>query len=444
MGDYSTNWYLSLVHLWVNGSGYLDEAESIFIKYNSCDFKIVLKHLMTETKSLHLAFIYHVPFWEENNQIWTTYSPIGRYVDSLSHHFAHITIISPTRSVSHHALYQLNASNISIKRISAFPNIQSYYFQLPYFYFRLFREIKKCDIVSIRMPVLTGFPAYLAARWYRKPLFLVIVGENFQFVKLAGYSRLKSTIANLTAKLQDVLMKQAIKNSLTFTNGEELLAKFKHLSHNVCLMRSSTISQADILTVFRDTCNNKTNRILTVASVTPRKGTSLIPEAIKILSDKGFQVEWKYIGRIEGQSGEQELAKTLNIASQLDVSSMLSFQGPTGFSDLMPIYRESDIFVLPTYAEGIPRVILEAQASGVPVITTGVGGIPQAVSNGNDALLIPPGDSLAMAETIEKVITDYELRQTLIKNGLNTAEKFTLESETALMIKKVNEVLLKG
>ena len=397
---------------------------------------------MKDTQSLHLAFVYHVPFWEEEGQIWTTYSPIGRYVESLAHQFRHVTVISPLRSDSHQALYRMNASNITIKNLRSFPNIQSYYFHLLHFYSKLFRETKNCDLVHIRMPVLTGFPSYLAARYFKKPVFLVVVGENYNTIKLAGYSGIKKKIANLIALIQDTLMKNMIRNCLTFTNGENLFRKYSTLNQDVYLMRSSTITKDDLLPIFRDTCSHKLYKILTVAALTPGKGTSLIPETLAFLKNRGIEVNWKYIGRIAGNSGEQELKKTLQLATDLEVASQLTFQGPTGFLELMPIYRESDIFVLPTYAEGIPRVILEAQASGLPVITTGVGGIPQAVSNGYDALLIPTGNSLAMAEAIEKVITDHELRQKLIHNGLKTAEKFTLESETALMIEKVNKVLL--
>jgi glycosyltransferase involved in cell wall biosynthesis len=289
------------------------------------------------------------------------------------------------------------------------------------------------------MPTFLGFPAYLASRFYRKPVFLVVVGENYSFNTFSDYSRIKKWIAGTVARIQDSLMKKMIRHSLTFTNGKDLFEKYKPLNDHTYLMRSSTISAADILPGYRSTCNKKPYKILTVAIVAPRKGTSLIPAIISILKQKGIDVTWTHIGNIDGNAGEQELQKTMKLAADLGVSSQINFHEAIGFDELMPVYRSSDMFVLPTYMEGIPRVILEAQASGLPVITTSVGGIPQVVKQGVDGLLTSPGDSQAMAEAIRQIIQNSNLRQKLIRNGLQTARELTLESETRRMVEKVND-----
>ena len=97
--------------------------------------------------------------------------------------------------------------------------------------------------------------------------------------------------------------------------------------------------------------------------------------------------------------------------------------------------------MLPTLLEGIPRVILEAQAAGLPVVTTNVGGIPGAVEHGVDALLCPPRDSIAMTDAIQSVIEDSDLRRRLIENGLNKARQYTLEIETSRMLEKVEQYI---
>ena len=395
---------------------------------------------MTYTKSLHLAFVYHVPFWEKDGEIWTTFPPIGRYVDSLAPHFKKVTIASPKPLVSDQPLYRMKASNLAIFTVKPHPNLQSYYFHLVSFYISYLRAAPDWDLVNVRMPTLTGYPAYLAARFYHKPVFLVVVGENLNFLSLASYSGIKKWAINIIARLQDFLMKRMIRNSLTFTNGEDLFKKFKPYNEQVYPMRSSTISQSDLLPDVRDTCCQTPFRILTVATVAPRKGTVLIPEIIAALKYEGIDISWTYIGNTDGNAGEQELEKTLKLACELGVSSQIRFHKAVGFDELVSFYRSSDIFVLPTYMEGVPRVILEAQASGLPVITTSVGGIPQAVENGIDAILTSPGNLVEIVAAIQKVIQDPNFRRGLISKGLETAQKFTLESETKRMLDKVEEV----
>ncbi len=396
---------------------------------------------MEEFTSKTLGFVYHVPFWEENGEIWTCYSPIGRYVEALANHFYQVTLITPIRKPDQLPLYRVNAANLKIITVKTLGNVQSYYFHIFHFYASCFKAMKNIDILNIRMPTLTGFPAFLAARLHRKPVFLVIVGENLEFIKLAGYSGIKNLAAYVVGLLQDLLMKRMIKKSPTFTNGEDLFNKCRDLNKNVYLMRSSTINQSDILPAFRDTCQKAPYRILTVAVVTPRKGTSLIPEIIAHLRNSGIQVTWKYVGNIEGNSGEMELEKTRRLAHKLDVQQYLSFERPMGFDKLLPIYRESDIFVLPTYMEGVPRVILEAQASGLPVVTTKVGGIPGAVENGVDAIITHPGNANELADAIQRVILDMDLRVNLIKNGMKKTQKNTIEAETIRMLENFHEIL---
>ncbi len=396
---------------------------------------------MDDLKTKTLGFIYHIPFWEENGEIWTTFSPIGRYVETLARCFLTVTLIVPGRKQEHQPLYHVRASNLKIVSVKSLDNVQSYYFHLFHFYTNCFKAIKKVDILNIRVPTLTGFPAYLAARFYKKPVFLVVVGENVEFIKLAGYSGIKKLVAQLVGGLQDLLMKRMIIKSPAFTNGEDLFKKFRDLNKNLYLMRSSTINEDDILPEYRDTCRTSPYQVLTVANVSPRKGTSLIPEIIAQLRDLNIQVTWKYVGNIEGNSGQMELEKTRQLAREFGVIPYLTFEAPKGFDELLPLYRDSDIFVLPTYMEGIPRVILEAQASGLPVITTKVGGIPQAVENGVDAILTSPGNPVEITNSIMKVIQDPLFRQSLINKGLVTAQRLTLESETKRMLDKAEEVL---
>lgn len=93
------------------------------------------------------------------------------------------------------------------------------------------------------------------------------------------------------------------------------------------------------------------------------------------------------------------------------------FLGPVPYEQIPALYHEFDVFVLPSHTEGLPRVILEAQASGVPVIATRVGGVSEVVADGESGLLCKPGDPDGLAETIDELVGDTELQSNLGSNG---------------------------
>jgi glycosyltransferase involved in cell wall biosynthesis len=74
---------------------------------------------------------------------------------------------------------------------------------------------------------------------------------------------------------------------------------------------------------------------------------------------------------------------------------------------------KADVFVLPSYNEGLPMALLEAMSWGLPVITTPVGGIPEVVSNTQNGLLVTPGDIQQLSEAMQSLIKEEKLRLSL-------------------------------
>ncbi len=123
-----------------------------------------------------------------------------------------------------------------------------------------------------------------------------------------------------------------------------------------------------------------------------------------------------------------ERAKLEAMAKELGVADAVVFTGQVD-NDRMPIlYREADIALNPSLADNMPISILEALASGVPVVSTDVGGIPFLVEDGKTALLVPPRDPERMAEAMLHVLSDESLRERMVKTGLDHARRFAWES----------------
>jgi glycosyltransferase involved in cell wall biosynthesis len=104
--------------------------------------------------------------------------------------------------------------------------------------------------------------------------------------------------------------------------------------------------------------------------------------------------------------------------------------------------QASDIFVLPTYNEGMPNVVMEAMACGLPLISTAVGGLPEAVGDSKGAILIEPRSSEQLASAIKKVGTDKTLREQMGWAARQTAEqKFGARANSQKLLAYLGSVI---
>ena len=113
------------------------------------------------------------------------------------------------------------------------------------------------------------------------------------------------------------------------------------------------------------------------------------------------------------------VAKRIN---QLNLSDSVEMPGPLVEDAKDRAYRESDIYVLQSYAEGMPLGLLEAMSYGLVCITTPVGGIPQVVQDMHNGILIEPGNVDALENTLERLAADPALRDELGKRALETVK----------------------
>ena len=116
------------------------------------------------------------------------------------------------------------------------------------------------------------------------------------------------------------------------------------------------------------------------------------------------------------------------LAKDLKINSAVSFSGWLPKSELPGVYRLADVFVLPSADEGMPNVVLEAMASGLPVIATKISGNEELVKDGENGYLVPSGDARALADKLEFLINNKNLSGELGKKSLEIAGKYSWES----------------
>lgn len=160
--------------------------------------------------------------------------------------------------------------------------------------------------------------------------------------------------------------------------------------------------------------------LLFVGDLTGDKGIRELLEALDELARRGLAVRLQV-------AGEGPLARELEqrAARPGDVPRVRRL-GSLPASELARWYRGVDLLVLPSRAEGTPLVVMEALSSGLPVVASRVGGIPDLVDDGRTGLLVPPGDSRALARALEEVLADPERLARLRRRILETEPDFSV------------------
>lgn len=168
----------------------------------------------------------------------------------------------------------------------------------------------------------------------------------------------------------------------------------------------------------------------TISRLVKDKGLELLLEAAAMLKAKGFDFYMVWVGDGPLRNELETMAQNLGIADRLHITGMCI--------DVPKWVSCFDLFVLPTLWEGMGRVFLEAQAAGVPVIGTLVGGVPDVVDNGVTGILVPPGDVHALTEALELLLNRPDLRRQMGEAAAKFAsnEQFKVE----FMVRKIEEV----
>ena len=155
-------------------------------------------------------------------------------------------------------------------------------------------------------------------------------------------------------------------------------------------------------------------RLLTVARLIAKKGLPTVYRALKILKDKGIAFEHTLIG-----DGE-ERPKILALIKELDLAAHARWFGTQPHEVVLQHYQQAHLFVLGCEVapdgdrDGIPNVLFESMAMGVPVVATNVSAIPELVESGTTGLLVDPGSPPKMAEAMLRMLTDADFRNRII------------------------------
>ena len=161
------------------------------------------------------------------------------------------------------------------------------------------------------------------------------------------------------------------------------------------------------------------------------KGVPILIEAIVRLSEKHPDLQLRLVG-----DGPDRNALETEVQNR-GLQDRVTFLGYRSQSEVADELARADVFVLPSFAEGVPVVLMEAMAAQVPVVTTRIAGIPELVEDGISGRLVPPGDIDAFTQALDAILTDEDVRADM---GAAGREKVTAEFDAAQEAQRLSEL----
>lgn len=154
--------------------------------------------------------------------------------------------------------------------------------------------------------------------------------------------------------------------------------------------------------------------IVLAARVDVGKGHGDMLQAARILAERGIEFDLCCVGAVESPSLQREL---LDSVKTLGLQRRVTFVGEKTPEQMRELYADCSVVVLPTYAEGLGRVVLEAQAMHKPVVVYRCGGTPDALLENQSGFLVQPGDIATLAEKLGFLLASEEERQRMGNRG---------------------------
>lgn len=176
--------------------------------------------------------------------------------------------------------------------------------------------------------------------------------------------------------------------------------------------------------------------ILCVGRLVAAKAQHMLIDAVERLAAEGRKVRLRLVG-----AGPDEASLKVHTA-RLDHPNTVLFEGPVNQDRIRALYAQADIFSLPSFAEGLPVVLMEAMAMEIPCVTTYIAGIPEMIRDGVDGLLVPASDLEALVAALARLMDDEKLRRKIAKNGRKRiVERYNLTKNVERLARVFSELI---
>ncbi len=318
------------------------------------------------------------------------------------------------------------------------------------YFLRVLMQGRSADVIFAQDPVSVGLPAYLAAKILRKKFILKVVGdyawEQYQNKKVKKNNNTEfKTIEQFQVEKFDLMTELRRKVQKSVARGaEKVIVPSNYLRKIVSGWGvdedkiSVVYNSFDYSVVLEDKSEIRReyglegNIIISIGRLVPWKGFGTLIDIMPDIVENNPDAKLLIIG--DGPEKNRLNDKIM----KLDVGDNVIMLGKLPNEELLAYLKASDLFVLNTAYEGFSHQLLEVMASGVPVITTNIGGNLEIIEDNKTGIFVGFNDKDAIAEAVLKLLSNKELGRALSEEGERVVKNFSKER----MINETIKVLI--
>lgn len=272
---------------------------------------------------------------------------------------------------------------------------------------RSLRE-RKASLVQAQDPCYSGLPAVLLGKLFRLPVVVCVYGPNVydQHWRQSHWSH------GVMAPLGRWVLRQARCIQVDGRLTEKSLLAAGHRQEQIVVKPLVPCNIEKFLAIERDpAAPTRVPRLLFAGRLAHQKNLPLLLRVAKRLRDDGQRFELLMIG-----AGPEEKAVRTMIERD-NLGDVVRLGGVVSREDVAQVFADADIFVLSSHYEGYPRVLMEAAAASMPIVTTAVSGSDDAVIDGSNGFIVPIGELEPLVEKLTLLINDPDLRARMGEAG---------------------------
>ena len=282
---------------------------------------------------------------------------------------------------------------------------------LPLTMYRLVRLLlsRRIDIVNIHYP-LRSFVYFALCR--RVMSFRLVTSVHGADLLPGGRAMSKYPISVVWLLRAADLIVAPSRNYM-----EEVLTQFPELRHKANFIHNG-VDPRELECEPANAGDGRPGKyLLCIAHQNPRKGLDVLLEAFAELQDEHPDLDLLLAGDGPLREELEDLTRRLALQERVE------FMGFRSRAEIVRLIEGCEVLVVPSRAESFGIVVIEGMACRRPVVASGVGGIVEIITSGEDGLLVEPGDPAALASALRTVLEDEELRDTIAANGYETVKR---------------------